>query len=154
MSDLAALLEPFVDQELSVAGVYGRFVDTPPAVAREALALVDAAVSELRANGQPPASWLVAQAERRQGLLSGSFSTTPITTLRIDALCVPKEQASALATALVDDWAADGDWPAAIDLALAEGWESWDARASAWEGEGRALLGGLPDLPVFGLWWD
>ena len=27
-------------------------------------------------------------------------------------------------------------------------------QTSVWEGNGRALLEPLPDLPVFGLWWD
>lgn len=45
------------------------FTDAPPDVTREALAVVDSAGAE-RPNDQPPGQWLVAQAERRDGMIA------------------------------------------------------------------------------------
>ena len=151
---LEDLLSPHLDRRLAALAGTGRFVDTPPDLVREVLALLDPEWSRMRANFQPPAAWLVDQADRYGGLLGGSYSTDPFVGFRVDAICVPRASAQALATDVLDTWPPQNEWGAAIDLALAEGWTAWDAVQSAWEGPGRALLDDLPDLPVFGLWWD
>ena len=46
------------------------FTEAPPDIVREALALVQAVAGE-RPNDPPPQEWLVAQAERRGGVLAG-----------------------------------------------------------------------------------
>lgn len=151
---LVRLLAPHAFTDLPTVEGTGRFIDTPPAVVREALTLVDERWADIRPNGQPPARWLVELAERREGLLGGTWSTQPWSGLRVDAIQVPRTVAADLARAVVDAWAPYDDWPAAIDLADAEGWPSWDAVRSEWQGPGRALMGELPELEVFGLWWD
>ncbi len=47
------------------------FTDAPPDVAREALTVAVGKMPGERANDQPPEEWLVAQAERRGGVLAG-----------------------------------------------------------------------------------
>lgn len=151
---LEDLLAPHVDRQLPALAGSGRFVDTPADLVREALALLDPDWSRMRPNVQPPAEWLVEQTDRHGGLLGGSYSTDPHVFFRVDAICVPRASAQVFATDVLNAWPPLDDWPAALDLALAEGWTAWDAVQSVWEGPGRSLLDDLPDLPVFGLWWD
>lgn len=153
-ADLDHVLAPYLYTGLPVIEGSGRFIDTPPAVVREALSLLDPDVAQGRPNGQPPAHWLMELADRLGGLLGGSFSTAPWVGLRVDAIQVPRPMVGQLAQSVLDAWPAYDDWPAAIDLADAEGWPAWDAERSEWEGLGRDLLGDLPELAVFGLWWD
>lgn len=134
-----------------------RFHDAPPDVVRRALTVVDPFISVGRPNGQPPAEWLVAIAERLGGLLAGQVGDDEDlpARLRVDAVCVPAERAAELALAVDADWPDPDLGEVALDLALAEGWERWDAEQPVWTGGGRDLLAGVPvDVRVVGLWWD
>lgn len=119
--------------------------------------MVDPVLSTSRPNGQPPAGWLVDLAERLDGLLAGQVADDEELPqqLRVDALCVPSEQAEALALAVDADWPDADLGEPALDLALAEGWGSWDAETPVWTANGRDVLTGVPpDAHVVGLWWD
>lgn len=151
---LEQLLAPHVDLRLPALDGQGRFVDASAETVRSALAVLDTSLATSRPNLQPPAAWLVECAEELGGLLGGSYMTSPWESLRVDAICVPRTTAAELARRVDAEWPAIDGWPPALELALAEGWTSWVAQASVWEGPGAALLGDLPDLPVFGLWWD
>jgi hypothetical protein len=121
------------------------------------LAVVDPSVTASRPNGQPPAGWLVDIAERLSGLLAGQVADDEDLPerLRVDALCVPAERAAELARAVEQDWPDADLGEVALDLALAEGWERWDAEQPVWTGTGRDLLDGVPPgVAVAGLWWD
>lgn len=134
-----------------------RFHDAPPDVVRRALATVDPFLAASRPNGQPPADWLVAIAERLGGLLAGQVGDDEDLPerLRVDAVCVPAERAAELARAVDADWPDPDLGEVALDLALAEGWERWDAEQPVWTGGGRELLGKVPPaVRVVGLWWD
>jgi hypothetical protein len=73
--------------------------------------------------------WLVDIAERLGGLLAGQVADDEDLPERlwVDALCVPAERAAQLAQAVEQDWPDPDLGEAALDLALAEGWERWDA---------------------------
>lgn len=134
-----------------------RFHDAPPEAVRRALSVVDPSIAASRSNGQPPADWLVAIAERLGGLLAGQVGDDEDLPerLRVDAVCVPAEHAAELARAVEQDWPDPDLGEVALDLALAEGWERWDAEQPVWTGEGRELLAGVPAaVRVVGLWWD
>lgn len=134
-----------------------RFHDAPPDAVRRALAVVDPFMTVGRPNGQPPAGWLVHVAERLGGLLAGQVGDDEDLPerLRVDAVCVPAEQAAELAQAVDADWPEPDMGEVALDLALAEGWEHWDAEQPVWTGGGRELLDGVPPgVAVVGLWWD
>lgn len=146
---LDVVFSPYVNADLPA-----RFADAPPAVVREALTCVDSASIHSRPNMQPPAAWLLDRAEQYGGLLGGGFAVDPWNAVRVDALCVGRERAAALAIDVRDSFPALDEWPSAFELALAEGWTDWTSTRSSWEGPCSALLGDLPDLPVFGLWWD
>ena len=64
-------------------------------------------------------------ARRYQGLLGGLCGDYSV---RVDALCVPAERAAEMAADVAQQWPARGEWLAALDLALAEGWTAWDAQ--------------------------
>lgn len=75
--------------------------------------------------------------------------------LGIDALCVAAQQAEALARAVDEDWPEPALGEPALDLALAEGWQAWDAETPIWTANGREALSGVPSgVVVVGLWWD
>lgn len=134
-----------------------RFHDAPPDAVRRALAAVDPFMTVGRPNDQPPAGWLVDMAERLGGLLAGQVGDDEDLPqqLRVDALCVSAEHAAELARAVEADWADCDLGEVALDLALAEGWERWDAEKPVWTGGGRELMAGLPPaVRVVGLWWD
>lgn len=134
-----------------------RFHDAPPDVVRRALTVVDPFMTMGRPNGQPPADWLVAIAERLGGLLAGQVGDDEDLPerLRVDAVCVPVERSAELARAVDADWPDPDLGELALDLALAEGWERWDAEQPVWTGGGRELLAGVPAaVRAVGLWWD
>lgn len=134
-----------------------RFHDAPPDVVRRALAAVDPSVAGSRPNGQPPAGWLVDIAERLGGLLAGQVGDDEDLPerLRVDAVCIPAERAAELARAVDADWPCVEPDEVALDLALAEGWDRWDAERPVWTGGGRELLAGVPlGVAAVGLWWD
>lgn len=134
-----------------------RFHDAPPEAVRRALAVVDPFITVGRPNGQPPAGWLVDVAERLDGLLAGQVGDDEDLPerLRVDAVGVPAERAAELARAVDADWPEADLGEVALDLALAEGWASWDAERPVWTGGGRELLAGAPPgVLVVGLWWD
>ncbi len=153
--DLRLLLRPWLTPQLDHPGGF-RFHDAPPEVVRHALRAVDGAWSTARFNGQPPADWLVNTAERLGGLLSGLVGDDAElpTRLRVDALCVPGERAGELAHAVHADWPQTVLDSVALDLALAEGWDSWAAEQPIWTRNGRQLLEAPPSVAVVGLWWD
>lgn len=153
---LRNLLDPWRTPGLEHSAGF-RFHDAPPDAVRRALAVVDPFLTGARPNGQPPAGWLVDVAERLGGLLAGQVSDDEglPEQLRIDAVCVPAEQAVVLARAVEQDWPDTVLGEVALDLALAEGWERWDADQALWTGGGRELLEGTPPAcRVVGLWWD
>lgn len=134
-----------------------RFHDAPPDAVRRALAAVDPTTAASRPNGQPPADWLVALAERLGGRLAGHVADDEDLSerLRVDAVCVPAEHAAELARAVDQDWPVPHVGDVALDLGLAEGWERWDADEPVWTGGGRELLNGVPHgVAIVGLWWD
>lgn len=149
--EVDALLLPY--QGLQMLDAY-RFVDTPPSVVRQVLGTFDEWWTTSRANGQPPAGWLVDEAERLGGLLGGHYSPDP-RSVRVDAICVPGERAPELVGAVARDWPDDdtGMGASAVELALAEEWPAWDAERSTWEGRASELLE-RPAAAVAGLWWD
>ncbi len=133
-----------------------RFHDAPPAVVQRALEQVELEWSTARFNGQPPATWLVKVAERLGGRLAGQVGDDEglPTRLRVDAICVPGGCAGELAQAVHVDWPQTVLDSSALDLALAEAWEGWDAEQPVWTGIGRQLLEAPQDAAVIGLWWD
>lgn len=153
---LRDLLGPWKTPRLDYPGGF-RFHDAPPEVVRRALAMVDPFHTTSRPNGQPPAGWLVDTAERLGGLLAGQVADDEgrPEQLRIDALCVAAQQAEALARAVDEDWPEPAFGELALDLALAEGWQAWDAETPIWTANGREALSGVPSgVVVVGLWWD
>ncbi len=153
--DLRTLLRPWLTPRLDHPGGF-RFHDAPPKVVRHALEAVDLEWSTARFNGQPPASWLVSTAERLGGLLSGQVGddVERPPRLRVDAICVPGERAPELAQAVHIDWPQTVLDSVALDVAEAEGWDTWDAEQPIWTGNGRQLLEASPNAAVVGLWWD
>ena len=153
--DLRILLHPWLTPGLDHPPAF-RFHDAPPEQVRRALAAVDPEWGTTRFNGQPPASWLVSTAERLDGRLAGQVGDDVglPTRLRVDAICVPGERAQELAQAVHDDWPEPVLDSVALDLALAEGWEAWDAEQPVWTLAGRQLLEAPPAAAVVGLWWD
>ncbi len=95
-------------------------------------------------------------AERLGGLLSGQVGddVERPPRLRVDAICVPGELADELAQAVHIDWPQTVLDSVALDLAEAEGWDTWDAEQPIWTGNGRQLLEASPNAAVVGLWWD
>jgi hypothetical protein len=153
-SELTPLLVPWRTEGTDLGAGF-RFHDAPPATVREAFAVVGADVARSRPNGQPPAAWLVDLAERLGGLLAGQLGTEPLPErLRVDAVCVPADRASELVRAIDRDWPEPVLGAPALDLALAEAWERWDADEPVWVGSGRELLEKPPQAAVVGLWWD
>jgi hypothetical protein len=157
---LAGLLEPYRwrlgdpgDWDTDLDDLGWRFTDVPPDVVDRALDLVEGWMSTYRPNAQPPARWLVARARERDGLLAG-LVVPGQERLRVDGIQVPRAAARGLAAEVAERWPADGLWPSALELALAEAWPSWDAEHSTWEGPGIRLLDDVPDGEVIGLWWD
>jgi hypothetical protein len=157
---LAGLLEPFRwragdvgDWDTDLDDLGWRFTDVPPDVVERALDLVDDWMATYRPNAQPPARWLVARARDHHGLLAGRV-VPGRERLRVDGIQVPRSAAGHLARQVAEHWPADGDWPSALDLAVAETWPWWNAERSTWEGPGTALLDDLPPGEVVGLWWD
>lgn len=130
-----------------------RFCDTPPRTVRRALALVDAWYGTSRPNGQPPAFWLIEQAEHLSGLLGGQVAPAR-GSIRVDAICVPAEKTEALAAGVDQAWPTGAAGTGALDLAEAEAWNGWDATEATWSGNGRDLLTSHPPGVVVGLWWD
>jgi hypothetical protein len=153
-STLSSLLAEWRTPGLDLGDGF-RFHDAPPATVRTALRVVGPQVAQSRPNGQPPAAWLVDIAERLEGLLAGLVGTDPPPErLRVDAVCVPAHRAAELARAVAHDWPEPVLHAPALEHALAEAWERWDATEAVWSGSGSDLLEKPPPAPVVGLWWD
>lgn len=152
---LRGLLSQWTTPGLEHPGGF-RFHDAPPDTVRRALDRVDQSLRVGRPNGQPPADWLVDTAERLGGLVAGQVGDDDgfPERLRVDAVCVPGDRGAELAGAVDREWPDDVLGEVALDLALAEGWERWDAEQPVWTGGGRDLLDGAPRAAVVGLWWD
>lgn len=152
---LQRLLAPYRTPGLALGGTV-RFHDAPPSVARDVLARMDGPFSMMRPNGQPPAAWLVDAAQRWGGTVAGMLATGDGfgDRLRIDAVCVPGLHGHALARAVAADWPDRDHGASALELALAEEWQAWDAATPTWSGPATDLLRGREPAPVVGLWWD
>jgi hypothetical protein len=110
---LARLLLPYRRHEADDGGSAGHelgwwFTDAPPAVVREALALVSKSPGE-RPNDQPPEEWLVAQAARRAGVLAGFAAPAGPAgpRMRVAAVIVACSQAGELASEIARLWPLD-----------------------------------------------
>ena len=155
METLRAVLEPFLTPDSEVASCF-RFHDAPPAVVDRALELVNPACRLARANGQPHARWLVDVAEKLGGRLAGlaAVGDELDDRIRVDAVCVPGEHGADLARAIARDWPDPEFGEQVLDLAVAEGWTSWQSVEPCWTGSGRELIDAAPRAAVVGLWWD
>jgi hypothetical protein len=151
---LAALLLPFrrvVDDEAGPGHELGWwFTDAPPAVVREALALVRKPPGE-RPNDQPPEEWLVTQAACRGGVLAGFAAPAGPASPRmsVDAIIVPRTQAGDLASEIARLWPLE-DGGSALDLAIVGGFASMDAERPCWRCPARSSVPGAP-MPLTGL---
>lgn len=162
---LARLMLPYRRRELEDADGPDHeagwwFTDAPPDVTREALAVVDSAGAE-RPNDQPPEQWLVAQAERRDGMLAGFVAPAGPASprMRVDAITVPSSQAEDLADQIARLWPVDG-YGTAFDLAVVEGFASRDAERPVWAATGyefhpwRAITQDWLGAAFCSFWWD
>jgi hypothetical protein len=137
------------------------FTDAPPAIARKALKLVIDKLSGERPNDQPPAEWLVDQAERRDGVLAGFVEPNGPANprLRVDAIIVPCSQAEDLAEQIASQWPVDG-YGTALDLAVVEGFASMNAERPVWAATGyefhpwRASTRDWLGAAFCSFWWD
>jgi hypothetical protein len=98
------------------------FTAAPPDVTQEALSLAADRTPGMGANDQPPEEWLVAEAERRGGVLAGFVAPRGPASprMRVDAIIVPCSQAEDLATEIARLWPVE-DNGTALDLAVVEG---------------------------------
>ena len=114
-----------------------------------------------RPNDQPPEEWLVAQAERRHGVLAGFVATEGPDSprLRVDAIIVPCSQADDLANQIASQWPVDG-YGTALDLAVVEGFATANADPPVWAATGyefRPWRAGADDwlgAAFCSFWWD
>ena len=114
-----------------------------------------------RPNDQPPEEWLVAQAERRHGVLAGFVATEGPDSprLRVDAIIVPCSQADDLANQIASQWPVDG-YGTALDLAVVEGFATANADRPVWAATGyefRPWRAGTDDwlgASFCSFWWD
>jgi hypothetical protein len=152
---LRALLAPFLTPDSDVASCF-RFHDAPPAVIDQALDLLSPNCRLGRPNGQPPAGWLIDVAEKLGGTLAGLAAVGDELgdRIRVDAVCVPGEHGADLARAVARDWPEPEFGEQVLDLALAEGWTSWQSAEPCWTGSGSELISPEPRAAVVGLWWD
>jgi hypothetical protein len=162
---LADLLLPYCNREFEPDSdpddeIGWWFRDAPPAIAREALTLVDKDPGE-RPNDQPPEEWLVDQAERREGFLAGFVSPKgPFSPrMRVDAIIVPSSHVEDLASEIARLWPVE-EGGTALDLALVEGLASADATRHLWQAGGSDFAPGQPDSADWlgatfcSFWWD
>lgn len=161
---LARLLLPFrreLDDEDGPGPELGWwFTDAPPAVVREALALVSKLPGE-RPNDQPPEEWLVAHAARRDGILAGFAAPAGPASprMQVDAIIVPCSQAAELASEIARLWPLE-DGGTALDLVVVEGFSSMDAERPCWQMPGpkfrswRAGADDWLDAAFCSFWWD
>lgn len=137
------------------------FTDAPPEVTREALTLTGDRMPGERPNDQPPQEWLVAQAERRGGVLAGFVAPKGPASprMRVDAIIVPCAQAEELAGEIGRLWPVE-DGGTALDLALVEGFASMDAERHLWEAPGSEFRPGSANprdwlgAAFCSFWWD
>lgn len=137
------------------------FTDAPPDVTRKALSLVVDWTPGMRANDQPPEEWLVAEAERRDGMLAGFVAPRGPASprMRVDAIIVPCSQAEDLATDIARLWPVEG-YGNALSLAVVEGFARMDADRHLWGVPGseflpwRASTRDWLGATLCSFWWD
>jgi hypothetical protein len=161
---LADLLLPYCLHEMEADEIDHEigwwFRDTPPAITREALTLVDKDPGE-RPNDQPPEEWLVDQAEQRNGSLAGFVAPRgPFSPrMRVDAIIVPVAQVRDLAAEIAKLWPVE-EGGTALDLAVVEGLESAGAELRLWQADGSEFAPGSADSDEWlgatfcSFWWD
>lgn len=163
---LAELLLPYCRREIEDDGGPNHengwwFTDAPPAAIREALTLVIDKLPGERPNDQPPEEWLVAQAERRSGVLAGFVAPKGPASprMRVDAIIVPRDQAEELADEIARLWPVE-DYGTALGLAIVEGFASADSERHEWDMPGSEFFSWRADTDdwlgaVFcSFWWD
>jgi hypothetical protein len=163
---LARILLPYCRRGNHSDGGPGRqsgwwFTDAPPDIAREALTLVIDKMPGERPNDQPPQEWLVAQAERRHGVLAGFVAAAGPDSprMRVDAIIVPCSQADDLADQIASQWPVDG-YGTALDLAVVEGLATVNADRPVWAATGyefrpwRAATDEWLGAAFCSFWWD
>jgi|HubBroStandDraft_6_1064221.scaffolds.fasta_scaffold829751_1 hypothetical protein len=169
--EVARLLLPYCRREILEDG-YGPdhesgwwFTDAPPEVTREALALTVDRDPGMRPNDQPPEEWLVAEAERRGGVLAGFVAPKGPGSprMRVDAIIVPCSQAEDLAAEIARLWPVEDYGTAlgtALDLAIVEGLVKVTATRHEWDASGsefltwRARADGWLGAEYCSFWWD
>jgi hypothetical protein len=137
------------------------FTDAPPEITREVLTLVFDKLPGERPNDQPPEEWLMAQAERHDGVLAGFVAPAgpPAPRMRVDAIIVPCSQAEDLAGEIARLWPIDG-YGTSLDLAVMEGFASMDAGRPLWAATGsefrpwRASTDDWLGAAFCRFWWD
>jgi hypothetical protein len=162
-NQLARLLLPYCRREWESADgpdheIGWWFTAAPPAVVREALALVVKDAGE-RPNDQPPEDWLVTQADRRGGVLAGYAAPAGPDSprMRVDAIIVPTPMAGGLADEIESQWPIEGGGTA-LDLAVVEGLDRQNTTRMQWAMPGRELRN--PDTrnclnaEFCSFWWD
>jgi hypothetical protein len=117
------------------------FAGAPPEVVREALTLVIDKLPGERPNDQPPEEWLVAEAERRGGMLAGFVAPKGPASprMRVDAVVVPCSHAEDLAREIARQWPVEG-YGTALDLAIVEGLVSPEDSKHQWDAPGPEFL--------------
>jgi hypothetical protein len=164
--EVARLLQPYCRREIMEAGDLDHesgwwFTDAPPKVTQEALALTVDRIPGPRPNDQPPEEWLVAEAERRGGVLAGFVAPQGPASprMRVDAIIVPCSQAEDLARDIARLWPVE-DGGTALDLAVVEGLSSVTATRHDWDAPGFEFLDwrtGADDWlgsEFCSFWWD
>ena len=163
---LAQILLPYCRRELEDADGPDHetgwwFAGAPPEVAQEALSLTVDWTPGMRANDQPPEEWLVAEAERRNGVLAGFAAPKGPASprMRVDAIIVPSSQAEELATEIARLWPVEG-YGNALDLAVVEGLARMDADRHVWASPGSEFLSWRASTHDWlgamfcSFWWD
>lgn len=104
--------------------------------------------------------WLVAQAERRDGVLAGFVAPAGPASprMRVDAIIVPRSQADSLADEIARLWPVD-DGHTALDIALVEAFAGMDAERPLWAAPAAEFRAERADRDWLGaafcsFWWD
>ena len=164
---LARLLLPYLvrdhdDAEDPDHEVGWWFRAAPPKVVLEALRLVQIPPGGERPNDQPPAEWLVTQAQCRGGVLAGFVAPAGPASprMRVDAIIVPVAQADGLADEIARLWPVEHGACTALDLAIVEGLATIDATRHLWDAPGSEFICWRADVRDWlgatfcSFWWD